>query len=1137
MCGQSGEILLGRWRVVEKIGEGTFSQIYTAFDLTNPAHKVAVKVEAPSQMKPVLEWESQVLVALQRKNPYVCKYHHHGKHGDNFILIMELLGDNMSKMRLQPDATHGVPLPKCISAAIQMLDCLEAFHNAGYLHRDIKASNFALSNGKDPKRYFVIDFGLSKQHLDPQGLPIPPRDKAEFRGTSMYASLAAHRREDLGRRDDLWSWMYLVLDFIRGELPWAHDAQKKNREVVVALKEYFTETHPEQMLEGLPGARHLLAIMEHLKGLSYFDAPNYALVRKAVRAVEDANDEASLVQEWDALEDTSERASKWVRALGQGVMPPDMLLKLAKHYASFFELDSPTHERLEMQERIWKLEKRLNVAATAGPPTIQSFGERRQAEQRRKVEALQRRREADVAVRQELAKRLHKVAAAPLGTQGERDGFEGKGIAAADGVKTAAGESPTQGTPLTNQMDHDTTSEFQRRFHGYKKTGGGMMQGDDDRSRRRVSFKPHALMTMYQGLKTLSPLMKSKSNRNIVVNPTLVGMLADPLAKVGEKMHHVAPGTYDEVVERFKAARQEVLERHDRVAVEDRVPKSVGLVKDLLPPDILNEFQVEKQVLMDQKHWLRTQAEHQVHSVLVPAGLHQLKDALHQAGMDTTLIEAVLQNTVTGAQVPALTSILQAHPELQAMLHIVQASLHDDKRGLLLPPPPPPHRPLDSEHSELRRSHAKSANAKSRDLLGSVTLKPEVSTQEPRPDDPTSRPTTNPLYDVPLSILKGLTSPHHPRDKKLDLLTTLTTLANHIVDDKVDEIKLSLVEASHASHALYAATTFILLAVMFGALSLFLLSLFGFVGARIVHNTMTSLQVILLSPQSSRHPPKPTTSRSPDHDKDEEEVTLSPTRTSALGMLSSFLSSFHKKAPKSIATRPSLVSDDDRLAQIPEEINQSDPNGDTQSADAAATHDRANPTTRQQPPPPPPCAPIDANDVDIVMETDGLPPPDPDRPTPHVEVRYDDEGGHDVPAVVVVRPSHARKRQIHTSETTAVEWMCSGRPPSRRRREGPHTCRREGMCWVKRSSTWELHAVDWGALLRHKNLVARVHLPRLSRRGCVGLVVRAGGTSPILIAVPRWIRQTKPSHANTSIERTAAHAFVTCILHQVVTTT
>ncbi|KAF0720089.1 hypothetical protein AaE_010366, partial [Aphanomyces astaci] len=207
----------------------------------------------------------------------------------------------MSKMRLQPDATHGVPLPKCISAAIQMLDCLEAFHNAGYLHRDIKASNFALSNGKDPKRYFVIDFGLSKQHLDPQGLPIPPRDKAEFRGTSMYASLAAHRREDLGRRDDLWSWMYLVLDFIRGELPWAHDAQKKNREVVVALKEYFTETHPEQMLEGLPGARHLLAIMEHLKGLSYFDAPNYALVRKAVRAVEDANDEASLVQEWDAL--------------------------------------------------------------------------------------------------------------------------------------------------------------------------------------------------------------------------------------------------------------------------------------------------------------------------------------------------------------------------------------------------------------------------------------------------------------------------------------------------------------------------------------------------------------------------------------------------------------------------------------------------------------------------------------------------------------------------------------------------------------------------------------------------------------------------------------------------------------------
>ncbi|ETV91812.1 CK1/TTBK protein kinase [Aphanomyces invadans] len=455
----NGEILLNRWRVVEKIGEGTFSQIYTASDMTNSSHRVAVKVEAPSQMKPVLEWESQVLVALQRKSPYVCKYHHHGKHGENFILVMELLGDNMSKIRQQPDAVHGVPLTKCVSAAIQMLDCLESFHHAGFIHRDIKASNFALSNGKDPKRYFIIDFGLSKQHLDPQGAPIPPRDKAEFRGTSMYASLQAHRREDLGRRDDLWSWMYLVLDFVRGELPWAHDAQKKNREVVVELKEYFTEQHPEQMVEGLPGARHLLAIMEYLKTLGYGDVPNYSYIRKAIKAVEDVNDEASLLHEWDALRDTKDRAAKWVKALKQGVMDDDMLLKVAKHYGSFFGLeDAP--DRFKMQEHIWKVEKRLKTQTLSVlPPTIQSYGERRQAEQRKKVESLQRRREADMAVRQNLGsvKRLTQQLVTPPSTllpDIQQDAARVK-LSTNTSALLVPGESPTVGTPTNVVVEMD----------------------------------------------------------------------------------------------------------------------------------------------------------------------------------------------------------------------------------------------------------------------------------------------------------------------------------------------------------------------------------------------------------------------------------------------------------------------------------------------------------------------------------------------------------------------------------------------------------------------------------------------------------------------------------------------------------
>ncbi|EQC41622.1 CK1/TTBK protein kinase [Saprolegnia diclina VS20] len=395
----AGELLLGRWKVLEKIGEGTFSQIFTAFDITNTALKVAVKVEAPSEMKPVLEWESQVLVALQKRSPYVCKYYHHGKHGDNFILIMELLGDNMSKLRGAPDAAHGVPLSKAVAAGIQMLDCLESFHNAGFLHRDIKASNFALSNGAAAsKKYFVIDFGLSKQHLTPDGDVIAAREKAEFRGTSMYASLRAHRREELGRRDDLISWFYLVLDLIRGELPWAYDAQKKNREVVVELKEFYSEMHPEKLVESLPGARHLLKIATYLETeLAYGDAPNYSLLRKSLKAVEDKDDEQVLLEEWDAMQSTESRAAAWTERHQLEQLTDETLLKVAKHYGSFFDL-SDTDALFALQKHIWTVERRVAKAALA----FQTFSERRLREQKRRHEAMLKRRDSDMRVRESM---------------------------------------------------------------------------------------------------------------------------------------------------------------------------------------------------------------------------------------------------------------------------------------------------------------------------------------------------------------------------------------------------------------------------------------------------------------------------------------------------------------------------------------------------------------------------------------------------------------------------------------------------------------------------------------------------------------------------------------------------------------
>lgn len=68
----------------------------------------------------------------------------------------------------------------------------------------------------------VIDFGLARRYLDETGEVLPERHDTAFRGSTTYASVFAHAGQDLGRRDDLWSWFYCVVEMVEGECPrWA----------------------------------------------------------------------------------------------------------------------------------------------------------------------------------------------------------------------------------------------------------------------------------------------------------------------------------------------------------------------------------------------------------------------------------------------------------------------------------------------------------------------------------------------------------------------------------------------------------------------------------------------------------------------------------------------------------------------------------------------------------------------------------------------------------------------------------------------------------------------------------------------------------------------------------------------------
>lgn len=262
---EPGDLVKDRWKVIKSIGKGAFGEIFQAEDLETGVH-VAVKTEKLDSKKRVLKIEVAVLKKLQAC-PFVCRYQQFGRHEEFHFVVMELLGENLSVLRKkQPGKRFSVGTT--MRLGMQMVRAIEGMHEHGYLHRDIKPSNFAMGRQPENRDWcFLIDFGLARRYQLPHGEIRTARESAGFRGTARYASINSHLSKELARRDDMWSLLYMIIEFLKGSLPWSNI---ENKEDVGRRK---IELDSLDLVAGLPV--EMGNFMEHLRTLDYKDKPNY----------------------------------------------------------------------------------------------------------------------------------------------------------------------------------------------------------------------------------------------------------------------------------------------------------------------------------------------------------------------------------------------------------------------------------------------------------------------------------------------------------------------------------------------------------------------------------------------------------------------------------------------------------------------------------------------------------------------------------------------------------------------------------------------------------------------------------------------------------------------------------------------
>jgi serine/threonine-protein kinase len=212
---------VGRFAISKRLGAGGMGQVYGAEDTTLKRH-VAIKRMAPHANSTAAD-RKRLLKEAQRasalNHPNVGAIYDVVEHAGELWLVMEYVeGETLRHRLAQPISTE-----EFFSIATQCCEGLQAAHEKGIIHGDIKPDNIMLTAGNRVK---ILDFGVARRawSSNPDEATKSLETMTASGGTPAYMAPEVLLQQPDDGRSDLFSLGLVFYEMLGGDQPFRSES-------------------------------------------------------------------------------------------------------------------------------------------------------------------------------------------------------------------------------------------------------------------------------------------------------------------------------------------------------------------------------------------------------------------------------------------------------------------------------------------------------------------------------------------------------------------------------------------------------------------------------------------------------------------------------------------------------------------------------------------------------------------------------------------------------------------------------------------------------------------------------------------------------------------------------------------------